>query len=108
MGSFPSVLTTPLVCYPPLTLVAPYLQDAMTVMFYFCLLRTRITNFVDIEGTVDTGSRRPCFAKEPSILGPFSLPSPLNWHVTPPLTPLNLVYKCLENYVLVFAYCDPE
>lgn len=108
VGSFPSVLTPPLVCYPPPTLTTPYFQEVMTVMFYFYLLGARITNLADMEGTVDTSSRRPCFAKEPSILGPFSPPSPLNWHVTPPLTPLNLVYKCLENYVLVFAYCDPE
>ena len=62
VSSFPSVLTRPLVCYLPLTLPTPYLQEAMIVMFYFCLLRVRITNFVEIGGTVDTSSRRPCFA----------------------------------------------
>ena len=62
VGSFPSVLAIPLVCYPPLTLLTPYLQEVMTVMFYFCLLGARITNLVDMEGTVDTSSRRPCFA----------------------------------------------
>ena len=63
VGSFPSVLTPPLVCYPPPTLTTPYFQEVMTVMFYFYLLGARITNLADMEGTVDTSSKRPCFAK---------------------------------------------
>ena len=62
VGSLPSVLAIPLVCYPPLTLLTPYLQGVMTIVFYFCLLGARITNLVDMEGTVDTSIGRPWFA----------------------------------------------